>query len=214
LTKLLDFEQMNRVVFGADIRQRHSPRGDELYVAAVRPGTPAAGRLQKGDVLLALNGEALGQIPAYVCAMLTAKAGTKLRLKVRRAAKELEAQVAIRAKPRPDGKALAQRLFGMTLREVTPRLARELRLSVDRGLLVVGVDAGGPANRLGIQPKDVLFQVGRYFVRDLDGLGLILEKVEPGQAVKIGIVRRNVRALAAIRTRRRAPRRPDRGDEI
>jgi len=214
LTKLLDFEQMNRVVFGAEVRQRHTPTGDELYVAAVRPGTPAAGRLQKGDVLLALNGEALGQIPAYVCAMLTARPGTKLRLKARRAARELETHVTLLAKPRPNGKILAQRLFGVTLREVTPKLARELRLSVDQGLLVVGVDEGGPADRLGVQLKDVLFQVGRHFVRDLDDLGLILEKVEPGQTVKIGIVRRNVRALATLRTRRSASRRPDRGDAI
>ena len=75
--------------------------------------------------------------------------------------------------------------------EITPAVARQLRLPVDRGLLVVGIDEGGPAAKLGVQLKDVLFQVDRFYVTDLDGLGLILENVRADQAVKIGIVRRN-----------------------
>jgi len=203
LGRLLDFEQINRVVFGARVAGRRTAGGLELYVASVRKGTPAAAKLKAGDRVLALNGSPTRQIPDYTCAMLSAKAGTKVRLKIRRDGKELEVVVLVSPKPRPDGKLLASKLFGMTLRQVTPLLARQLRLPVDRGLLVVALDKDGPAARLGVQLKDVLFQVDRFYVTDLDGLGLILEDFKAGQAVRIGIARRNIRAWVIIRARGR-----------
>jgi S1-C subfamily serine protease len=119
--------------------------------------------------------------------------------------------VTVLAKPRPDGKALAKRLFGMTLRPVTPVLAGNLRLPMDWGLMVVGIEAGSPADKLGIKLKDILFQVDRFYVKDLDGLGIILEDLQAGQSAKIGIARGYVRVWASIRSRQgkaREERRP------
>ena len=209
LGKLLDFERINRVVFGAQVVQARGAGAeakDELKVTAVRPGTPAAGKLRVGDLILVLNGLPMRQIPDYTCTMLAVKAGEKVRLVVRRKGEPVTVVVPVRPKPRPDGKALASRLFGVTLRQVTPQLAKDLALPVRSGLLVVGLDAEGPAQRIGLRLKDVLFQVGRFYVKDLDGLGIILEEVRPGQAVKIGIVRGNVRAWASIRARTPPPR--------
>ena len=61
---------------------------------------------------------------------------------------------------------------------------------------------GGPASQIGIQRRDVLFQLGRWYVTDLDTLGSILEDVQPGDALRIGIIRGQVRAWAAIRARK------------
>jgi len=71
-------------------------------------------------------------------------------------------------------------------------------LAIDQGLLVVAIDAGGPADKLGVQLKDVLFQVGRFYVKDLDQLGTVLEDVRGGQAIRIGIIRGNVAAWVPI----------------
>ena len=89
----------------------------------------------------------------------------------------------------------------MTLRPVTRELASDLRLPVDQGLLVVGLDVNSPGAELGIKLKDVIFQMGKYYVRNLDQLGVILENVRPGQSVKIGIVRGSVQAWATITAR-------------
>ena len=76
------------------------------------------------------------------------------------------------------------------------------------GLLVVAIDAGGPSDRLGIKLKDVLFQVGRFYVTDLKSLGMILEDFTPGDSTKIGIVRGRVRAWATLRSRKPAGEKP------
>ena len=202
LPGLLDFEGINRVVFGAKIAQRRRETGPEVHVVSVSPHTPAASALRAGDRVVSLDGKPVRQIPDFSCPMLSAKAGEKVRMTVRRGDKEVAVTIALTAKPRPDGKRLAEGLFGMTLRPVTPALVRSLRLPVDRGLLVVGIDAGSPAARLGVSLKDVLFQVGRYYVKDLDALGIILEEIRPGDRVRVGIVRGNVRAWASLAARR------------
>lgn len=206
--KLLDFERISRVIFGAVIRQRHAEAGDELYVAEVHPGTPASGALRVGDRLAAVNGVPVRQIPDFTCAMLGVKAPAAVQLRGLRDGSGFVASVALKPKPRPDGKALAQALFGVALRPITPEIARDLRLPVDAGLLVVGVDAGGPADRIGLRPRDIIFQVGRFYVQDLDALGMLLEDVPPGEAVKIGVARGSVAAWVTIQASRAAQPRP------
>ena len=105
-------------------------------------------------------------------------------------------------RPKPDGAALAQRLFGMKLRQLTPELARRLGLAVDAGLVVDDIEANGPAARLGIRSGDVVFQLGRWYVADLERVGLVLEDVGPGEALRIGIVRGRVRAWGSIKARK------------
>ena len=204
--KLLDFERINRVIFGADVVHRRSGQDAGLYVGAVRSKTPADGKLKVGDRIIDLNGKGVKQMPQYTCAMLAAKPQSKVRLTVMRGGKKLPVVVTVQAKPRPDGKALAKRLFGMTLRPVTPALARNLRLPMDWGLMVVGIEAGSPADKLGINLKDILFQIDRFYIKDLDGLAMILEDLRPGHSAKIGIARGYVRVWASIRSRQREAR--------
>jgi len=210
---LLDFERIRRAVFGAKVLQRHTTAGDELYVSEVRPGTPAAGKLRVGDRLIALNGTPVRQIPEFTCGMFSAGAPAKVRLEIRRGGKTVLATVAVEAKPRPNGKRLAQGLFGMTLREITPQLARDLRLPLDGGLLVVGIEQGSPANRIGLRLKDVIFQAGKFYVTDLETLGILLEDFPAGEALRIGVARGSVAVWARIVARRKGPRgRPAKGD--
>ena len=110
--------------------------------------------------------------------------------------------IALKGKPRPDGGALAQQLFGLTLRTVTPALARRHRLARHSGLVVVAVEPGSPAVKLGIKPRDILFMAGRHYVKDLDDLGMLLEDISPGQGIRIGIARGHVRALVVIYARK------------
>jgi len=203
LADLLDFERINRVVFGAKIAQRHQRDGPALYVADVADGTPAAGKLRVGDRLIRLDGRPVRRIPQFVCAMLDKKPGQQVRLAVRRGGETFEAEIPIVAKPKPDARKLADELLGMSLRPITADLARRLGLPIDHGLLVVGLDADGPAAALGIELKDILIELANFRINTLDELGSILEQVKPGQMIKIGILRGNMLYVVPIRTRSR-----------
>jgi serine protease Do len=205
LTELMDYERLNRVILGAAVAQRQTPSGPAVFVSAVRPGTPAEGKLLKDDRVLAVAGAKIEQIPDFACPMLAAKASQTLRLRVERAGKAMDVDVVLGSKPKPDGKALGEALLGLTLRPVTPELAKEQRLPTDKGLLVVDVDPGSPAERIGLKRKDILFQVDRFYVLSLDDLGTVLEDVKGGLTLRIGIIRGNIsayqRAMLSIQTR-------------
>jgi len=196
---LLNFERINRADFGATVQQRHGPAGDELRVTAIRAGGPADGKLKVGDRLRALNGRGLAQVPDFTCEMLALGAPAKAYLECQRDGKAVNVTVDILAKPKPNGNLLARKLFGMTLKEVTPESARELRLPMDHGLMVVGIDGASPAELIGLRLKDVVFQVGTAYVVDMESLGVILEEAAAGQAVRIGVARGNVATWVNIR---------------
>ncbi len=201
LADLLDFERLNRAIFGASVGMRHGPQGPEVYVKAVRPGTPAEGQLAKDDQIASLNGQPVKQVPEYACAMLAAKPGDKVKLGIVRGGAAKDVEITLGTKPKPDGKALAERLLGLTLKPITPELAKDYRLPVDKGMVVVGIDAGSPAATVGLQLKDVLIQLDRFYVMSLEDLGTLLEDVKGDMVLRIGFIRGNIRVFTAIKTR-------------
>ncbi len=208
LPELLDFERINRIVFGATVRQRRDEQGDdELIVSVVREGTPAAeAGLTAGDRILQLDDRPVSQVPEFVCPMMGLEPDDTVTLVWSREGDRHRAEVTLAARPAPDAAGLAARLLGVRLRPVTPETARELNLAVDAGLVVTEVRRDGPADGLGMRPRDVLFQVGRLFVKDMDDLGMVLEDVEPGDRLRLGVARGSVRVWVTAVAGGEAPR--------
>jgi S1-C subfamily serine protease len=97
--------------------------------------------------------------------------------------------LALREIPRPDGAALAYQLYGMKVEPLDGEIARQLGIPQNIGLLVRSVDRHSPADRSGVRPGDLLVQLGRLRVRDLDAAGLELEGVKPDEAKYIRVLR-------------------------
>ena len=204
---LLDFERLQRLVFGATVAQRHVGDGDELYVAAVEVGSPAdeAG-CKVGDKVKAMDGKALTQLPEYQIAMLRAIPTQIVRLACLRKGKPVDVRVKIGARPKPDGAALALKLFGLKFKVITAKYARQVRLPVDWGLQVTSVADGSPADELGLRRDDIVFQLGRWYVTDLDRVGMALEDVKVGESLGIGVLRGRTRTWLPIQTREKKPK--------
>jgi S1-C subfamily serine protease len=83
--------------------------------------------------------------------------------------------------------------LGVSMQEVSAEVARERGLTVDEGLLVSGVAPGGPADRAGIRPGDVIVAFGGEPVRESGDLGSLIRHVEVGDEVPVEIVRNGTR---------------------
>ncbi|MCY2929275.1 MAG: trypsin-like peptidase domain-containing protein [Planctomycetota bacterium] len=212
LPSLMDFERLHRVVFGAQVAGRHGTAGDEVLVQSVTPGTPAAGALKPGDRLVSVNGSPIRQMPDYCCAMMELPAEAAVELGVSRAGKTLTVKIALKARPKPDGQALARKLMGLTLRAVTPEMAQSMHLPMAQGLLVTAVVPGGPAAQIGAQVGDVLFEIDGLRVGDLDAAAHALEDVPAGKRIRIGVARGNVRAWVSLQAGAAPAKEPERGD--
>jgi len=78
------------------------PNGIE--VGDVIKGTPADGALQKGDVILAINGESTKTMDEFITVMNKTKAGETITLRVLREGKELNLQLTLAENPDNPGK--------------------------------------------------------------------------------------------------------------
>jgi len=75
------------------------------------------------------------------------------------------------------------------LRPVPGRLAREQRLVRGVGIAVIQVAPGGPADRAGIRPGDLLVSIDSLPLAGIDDLHRFLSRAAIGATVTVGVVR-------------------------
>ena len=158
--------------------------GNAALIEQVTPDSPAAkAGIKRGDIVLALNGEPItgsGQLTARIG---NTPPGTTIRLKIFRDGKTFEVPVTL-----APGSAYAnqpgqgngpsnsengtngeQGLQGVRVQNLTPDIADQLQLPAStRGVVVNSVDQGSAAQDAGLQRGDVILEVNRKPVNNVD----------------------------------------------
>jgi serine protease DegQ len=81
--------------------------------------------------------------------------------------------------------------IGIESQDITPELAESFGLGRSTGAIIAGVVRGGPADRAGMQPGDILVAVaGKPVATTSDMLNLIAQ-LEPGEKAPLRILRKN-----------------------
>ncbi len=178
LPTLLDIEKRQRVRLGLAVS------GADARVVTVRPASPAAeAGLGVGDRIVSFNDEPVRDGIDFYVHLLDQKPDARLTLGVQRGEQRLTLNARLQPVPPPDGRALALRLFGMTLETLPAETRRKYGLPADVGLVVTSVERGGPADRARIRPGDLIIQLGRTRVFDLEDVGNALEQTRAGDDV-------------------------------
>jgi len=81
--------------------------------------------------------------------------------------------------------------MGVSTDDVTEVLAAQLGLPVDSGALVVDVAPGGPADRAGIVPGDVIVSIGGQNVASSVDIREIVAGLDPGDQAEVDVVHPN-----------------------
>lgn len=79
--------------------------------------------------------------------------------------------------------------FGIQPAPLTPQIARQFDLPVDRGVVVLAVVAGGPAEQGGIQAGDVIVSIDGEPVDTVEEFLGALRRRSPGDRVTVEVVR-------------------------
>ena len=150
-----------------------APQG--VLVEALHPESPlSAAGLERGDVITQLDGLAVNSVQEIAFRAATRRLGETLGIGfVRRGApRSVPVLLAAAAESPPrDQRSLGpdDGLPGLTVVNVNPAVIEEAGLPVtSRGVLVV--DVRGPAQRLGLRPRDFIRKVGDAVVDDVSGL--------------------------------------------
>jgi serine protease Do len=187
LPGMLDVERR----YGIDTGLTVSADGPCL-VETVGTDSPAAkAGIQKGDVLTQVADTATPTALDFHLALIGHKAGETLSVALLRREEPLRATLTLGRRPKPDAAALLTQKLGLSAEPLDESKARATALRVARGVVITQVD---PNRYRGLDqkpvPGDVLARINGIRPRDLDHLGLILDRIEPGQQVPLVLLRR------------------------
>src|ERR1700704_2054487 len=93
--------------------------------------------------------------------------------------------------------------IGVEVQEITPPVAESFKLGGTRGALIAGVLRGGPADKAGIKPGDVLLEVQGKPVADPAGMLNLIAALAPGQSAKVKLKRQGQEVDATVPVGRR-----------
>ncbi|TCS37239.1 serine protease DegQ [Paucimonas lemoignei] len=103
--------------------------------------------------------------------------------------------------------------IGVEPQDITPELAESFGLKQKTGTIIAGVLRGGPADRAGIRPGDILIAVDGHVVNDTTEMLNLIAQLKPGNKAKMTILRKNEQTSLDVLVGKRPVIRREESDE-
>ncbi len=175
----------------------HEPHG-ALVADVLKDGPARAAGLQRGDVIVAYNNQPVGDSQELPLLVGHTPVGHTASIRVirNRIAKDLtvtitashEEQLAS-AQEEEGSEPIEKSPLGLSVKDVTPQVARELGLSDLSGVVVSSVKPGSPGDEAGIRAHDLILEVNRQPVKDAASYGQALKAGGKGKIVLLLVKR-------------------------
>lgn len=131
------------------------------------PGDKAG--LKSGDIITQIDGKAINNTRDLLTTVAGLKVGGTVQIKTLREGKEITLPATIgkrkdtleaAGEPIPDA-------LGMTVQEITPKIARNLRHKAQGGVMITKIRPGSSADEAGLQVQDIIVSINRKAIRSL-----------------------------------------------
>jgi serine protease Do len=169
-------------------------------VADVMADTPAekAG-FERGDIIVEFNGRKIDEMNDLPRVVASTPPNTEVPVKLLRKGQEKVIQVKVaelqdKEERVASGGGTLEENLGMTVQELTPEIAKSLRVSESKGLIVTNVDEGSPADDAGLRRGDVIVEVNQKKVESLRDYRAALGRVGGADSLLL-LVRRGGNVL-------------------
>lgn len=165
-------------------------------VAKIMQNTPAekAG-LKEGDIIITFNDTPVKNTNELMKAVANAAVGKKAKVDLIRDKQKMSVQVEIGQRPdqideentmlgQRDEQAEAGTWRGLSVKSLTENITRRYRIQESKGVIVVDVKPGSPADKGGITPGDVIVAINRTPIANIDDYNAITSKLKGDALVK------------------------------
>ena len=171
-------------------------------VAQVFSSSPAekAG-IERGDVILEFDGKEVADSKDLPRIVSSTPVGKSVTIKLSRNGKVLDRPVKVGEMEEKAEVAKApssNKSLGITVQNLTPDIAKGLGLKKETGVVVTRVEPGSPAADAGIQTGDVIREVNRKPVKDVDDFVQKVEKTKDQDNVLLLLQRGQNSLFAAV----------------
>jgi len=171
-------------------------------VAQVVSGSPAekAG-IEQGDVIVEFDGKEVASSKDVPLIVSSTPVGKSVTIKLLRNGKVLDRQVKVGEMEEKTEMAKASsshKPLGITIQNLTPEIAKGLGLKKETGVVVTRVEPGSPAANAGIQTGDVIREVDRKPIKDVDDFVQKIEKAKDQENILLFLQRGQNNLFAAV----------------
>ena len=170
-------------------------------VSHVFKGGPAekAG-IEQGDIILGFDGKEIADSKDLPRIVASTPVGKTVTVKLSRNGKTVDRQVKVGEMEEKTAavKTPSHKSLGISVQDVTPEIARDLRLKKGSGVVVTRVEPGSPAADAGVLTGDVIQEVNRKPVKDVEDFTQKIEKAKDQDNILLLIQRGQSSLFAAV----------------
>ena len=179
----------------SDVNTLGLPDEDGAVVRQVQPDTPAAkAGLHTYDVIRKVNGESVKNASELVRKISAFPPGTTVKLEVFREKNTIEVEVNLMERNVVANQRMVEKpVLGLRVQETNPKILEKMGMGKDiKGVVVVDVEAGSPAEEARLMQGDIITEVAQKPVTTATEFQQLVEKnAEPGKSLLIRFVRGN-----------------------
>ena len=95
--------------------------------------------------------------------------------------------------------------IGVGLQEITPDIAESLKLASNEGALINGVVRGGPADKAGVKPGDLLKAINGKAISNVSQAINVTTALPPGRSAELDVMRGGKSLKLSISVGKRPP---------
>lgn len=187
---------------------------DGVLITDIAKGGPAynAG-LIRGDVILEFNGKVVKDASLLRNMVAQSEINQQIKLKIFRQGQEMSIGVTVKELPSDDARMIPSStstsdedvnarfnaLSGVTVMDINPATAKQLRIEADeKGVVIVKIQPGSLADESGIKKGDVIHEIDRQRVNNLNDFNKAAAHLKPGAAVLLFITRGGKKYYATL----------------
>ncbi|MEN3187148.1 MAG: DegQ family serine endoprotease [Atribacterota bacterium] len=160
------------------------PQG--ALISDIAPDSPAErANLMRGDIVLKIDDKEIRSVSGLQQTVRSYRPGDTVRVELWRDKKSVVVEVTL-GELQEESTSMTPELpvtLGVEVREITPDLVVQYALKRESGVVIVGIDAGGPADRAGLRPGDVVLELNRRRIATLFDWERALSRIQPGETV-------------------------------
>lgn len=176
-----------------------------VLIADVRPDGPSYGILQRGDIVLSVDGTPVKRVTELQQNIMYRPVGSKVQLEILRNGTRQTVEITLGERPSeqalmgtapgapnqpiPQGQGLEK--FGLKVQALTPEIARQLNLpSTAEGVVISEVQPGSRAFWAGLQVGDLIIEINRQPIKSLDDWNKFVSELPDNARVVLTIIPR------------------------
>lgn len=173
-------------------------------VSDVMENSPAGkADIRRGDVIVSFDGKKIKEMDQLPRIVAGTEVGKKARVGLIRDGKSMDVEVTIEETREEAREAVVapevDKNFGLVVQNITSEIARHLNLKDRRGVIVTDINPGSLAEEADVRPGDIIKEINKKPVRNLDDFREILKKTQPRDGIVMLVRRENVTFYAVIR---------------